>query len=171
MKKLFASLLFLFAASAFAGITPPLVDSTARTALSGSANDSTARTALSGSANDSTARTSASTAQSTANTAVSNAATAQTTANNASAGSFYGATMHNMVGSRAFGSSYTNSTGKVMHVNVQATNGSTPYIQVSGVNVCQVLASTTWCSFIVPAGAVYSSTVSGGVITIWSELY
>lgn len=75
MKKI-TSLILLIALSipAYAGITPGVVDLTARAALSGSANDSTARTnaatadskavaaqttansALSGSANDSTAR-------------------------------------------------------------------------------------------------------------------
>lgn len=82
-----------------------------------------------------------------------------------------GVTSHAVPGSRVFGTTYTNTTGRTMVVMLTGTNGSVPQMQVDGVNSCQITAATSNCTLIVPNGSTYGSTASGGTVTIWNELY
>jgi hypothetical protein len=88
-------------------------------------------------------------------------------------------TWQSVIGSRALGTTYTNSTGKPIMVSVVATriNTTTLTAVVSGVTVAiengtgaASNAPTTLC-FIVPNGATYSVSNSGSTtLSIWAEL-
>jgi hypothetical protein len=90
------------------------------------------------------------------------------------------ASYHSENGSRALGTSYTNSNGRPIFVTVQATSTAAAALvaTVSGVAVAVSTNQATTgtpigFSFIVPTGATYSVTVSGGTGTIsnWYELF
>ena len=82
-----------------------------------------------------------------------------------------------VTGSRSFGTTYTNSTGKAIMVAVTAQFGTSSnlYGIVGGVTVIGTFAHANTeggnISFIVPDGATYSVTTSGGLSSvIWTEL-
>jgi hypothetical protein len=88
-------------------------------------------------------------------------------------------TWQSVIGSRAFGTTYTNSTGKPIMVNIAATviNTTTITANVSGVTVAVEAGtgatsnSPATVSFIVPNGATYSISNSGSsTISVWAEL-
>lgn len=79
--------------------------------------------------------------------------------------------------SRAFGSTYTNSTGRpiVISVSGQTTSSTTSLTGVvGGVTICQQGTSFTGITlsmtFAVPNGATYSVSAVNNSLTIWSEL-
>lgn len=89
----------------------------------------------------------------------------------------YGQTVQNLAGSRATSTTYYNTTGKPIFVNVALTStlGSSSFITVNGsgtyasggaANITQTLSG------IIPPNASYAVTVSAGVPTIqfWTEL-
>ena len=90
-----------------------------------------------------------------------------------------GQTWQSVVGSRAFGVTFTNSTGRSIMVSMIATriNTTTLTAVVAGITVAQEAgtgasanANTTLC-FIVPDGAPYSvSTAGGSTVGFWAEL-
>ena len=89
-----------------------------------------------------------------------------------------GQTWQNVAGSRALSTTYTNSTGKPIMVNVEVSGGSAGAagtLVVSGVTVSTYneasLGGATMCA-IVPDGATYSATMTGATpsIVTWSEL-
>ena len=85
-------------------------------------------------------------------------------------------TWQNMTGSRALGTTYTNSTGRsiCIHVNATATSPTSMYLTVAGItnNIAQGWAtgSITGGSGIIPAGATYSVASTGLTLTGWNEL-
>ena len=89
-------------------------------------------------------------------------------------------TWTNVTSSRAFGTTYTNSTGKPIMVGIYCLNStiaaSRAYLTVNGVIVDGMGGSYggegMGSSTIVPNGGTYSLTLDGGSITItnWSEL-
>jgi hypothetical protein len=82
----------------------------------------------------------------------------------------YNQTWQNVTGSRASGTTYTNSTGRPIMVAITAYNNSAP-IYINGVQYLYTLgyaASYGTASFVVPAGATYSATLSSN--PLWSEL-
>ena len=87
----------------------------------------------------------------------------------------YGQTWQVVTGSRAFSTTYYNTTGKPIMVSVQANLGSgeTTTFVVDGVTVCNYLSNSTGgdnpsMQIIVPSGSSYSST--GASLRTWSEL-
>ena len=87
----------------------------------------------------------------------------------------YGQTWQVVTGSRAFSTTYYNTTGKPIFVSVQPNTGSseTTTFVVNGVTVCNYLSNGTGgdnpsMQIIVPSGASYS--VTGGSLRTWSEL-
>jgi len=89
-----------------------------------------------------------------------------------------GQTWQDVTGSRALGTTYTNSTGKPIHVMVGGTGTPTNIVTptVAGVALPVHQASATGsnqkmvASFIVPAGATYSVAMGAGSIEKWVEL-
>lgn len=92
-----------------------------------------------------------------------------------------GQTWQNVASSRAFGTTYTNTTGKPIMVNVVAYNNTnsswailTP--SVGGVALADARAivnqSAAYISFIVPAGSTYviNNTGTAAALNIWAEL-
>lgn len=81
-----------------------------------------------------------------------------------------GQTWQNVTASRVAATAYTNSTGKPIYVVVTESSTSTYVFQVDGVTVNSFTASGygTCVGAIVPNGSTYKLT--GGSITIWSEL-
>jgi hypothetical protein len=83
-------------------------------------------------------------------------------------------TWQNVTGSRAFGTTYTNSTGYPIEVFILsggAGGTATLQVNINGVNYMQAYASpyaVATLTFIVPNGATYSAT--GGVGGQWTEL-
>ncbi len=155
--------------------------STASTALSNAANaQGTANTAVSNAAaaqsTANTAVSNAAAAQSTANTAVSNAAAAQGTAStaltNANTALSEIAALHvvasrsDVTAGRAFGVTYTNSTGYVLFVTgygttIGGTVGSVQCFVSGDADFSNTVGATVdggacGFSFVVPAGATYS---------------
>jgi len=107
----------------------------------------------------------------------------QITYNNSAAGTVPGlgdgqaASANLYSGSRAYGTTYTNSTGKPIYVYISTSNsaGVTFTLNVNGTS--QALAATgaasdAWISFVVPNGHTYSVSVSGGTPTFnyWYEM-
>jgi alkyl sulfatase BDS1-like metallo-beta-lactamase superfamily hydrolase len=101
------------------------------------------------------------------------------TANSLNAGLGVNQTWQSVVGSRALGTTYTNSTGKPIMVNVAATiiNTTTITAVVDGVTVAQENGTgassnaPATVSFIVPNGSTYSVSNSGSTtLTLWAEL-
>jgi hypothetical protein len=93
----------------------------------------------------------------------------------------YGQTWQTVTGSRMYGTTYTNTTGRPIHVIIHGTNdvGATWAIlqpTVGGVALPAAAAvqnqSRVILSFIVPVGATYSVSNSGTALTLvqWSEL-
>ena len=101
------------------------------------------------------------------------------TANSLNAGLGVNQTWQSVIGSRALGTTYTNSTGKPIMVSVVSTkiNTTTLTAVVSGVTVAiesgtgaTANANATLC-FIVPNGATYSVSNSGAsTLNAWAEL-
>jgi hypothetical protein len=84
-------------------------------------------------------------------------------------------------GSRALGTTYTNSTGKPIQVSVTATSGISgsidPQLTVGGVVVARQyqvppsgFSAVGTVSAIVPTGTAYSATATGAVSWTWQEL-
>lgn len=87
-----------------------------------------------------------------------------------------GQTMQNVTGSRAIGTTYTNTTGKpiAIYVTMTVNAGQSGNISVNGsgvVALSNVGTSATSVSgtVIVPPGATYSTTLSGGSLSAWFE--
>jgi len=91
-----------------------------------------------------------------------------------------GQTWQNLTASRAYGTTYTNSTGRPILVSTYSTYGSPQSLvaTVSGVTVVRsesvVPGTSQNCQvqFIVPAGATYSVAQTGGGVSLsgWAEL-
>jgi len=85
----------------------------------------------------------------------------------------YGQTWQNVTGSRAFSTTYYNSTGRPILVNLTVTTtGAVNTATVNGVTAAQTYPSVnSWgtLTFIVPVGGSYS-VVSGSSLQLWSEL-
>jgi hypothetical protein len=78
----------------------------------------------------------------------------------------YGQTWQNVAGSRALSTTYYNTTGKPIVVDVTGTAPATNTVTVNGV---AVISSYTH-AVIVPAGAAYAVTFGSGAIANWYEL-
>ena len=87
-------------------------------------------------------------------------------------------TWQSVVGSRVYGTTYTNTTGKTIAVSGYGTNVSSGVLSVTVAGV-QIFAANAASgapimgySFIVPPGATYSITVTAGTVTnsVWTEL-
>ena len=89
-----------------------------------------------------------------------------------------GQTWQSVVGSRVYGTTYTNTTGKTIAVSGYGTNVSSGALSVTvaGVQIFAVEAASgapiVGYSFIVPPGGTYSITVTAGTVTnsVWAEL-
>jgi hypothetical protein len=91
-----------------------------------------------------------------------------------------GQTWQLVTGSRAYGTTYTNSTGRPIMVAItnQSTSGAGSInITVGGVQIYDIAANAVFGSnygavtFIVPAGATYSATAAGNAaLNKWAEL-
>jgi hypothetical protein len=91
-----------------------------------------------------------------------------------------GQTWQNVVGSRALGTPYTNSTGKPIQVSVGTPGTSPAFIQavVGGVTItgsdnCSTFGGRMYISFIVPNGVSYTVSLSAGSphgTLNWAEL-
>lgn len=84
-----------------------------------------------------------------------------------------GQTWQNVAASRAYGTTYTNTTGRPIFVFVMGTgNSSSSYATVAGITAGAANTTSTSCNvwFIVPSGATYSVSMSGASLQIWSEL-
>jgi hypothetical protein len=91
-----------------------------------------------------------------------------------------GQTWQNVTSSRTYGTTYTNSTGKpiVVNVSVYGNINNDNQLKVDGVIVCvydggsYANSITITLSAIVPAGSTYQVTASSGTptITYWAEL-
>jgi hypothetical protein len=92
-----------------------------------------------------------------------------------------GQTWQDVTGSRSAGTTYTNSTGRPIQVNISGRSNDltcTLTLIVDGVSVHQSFftfnigtqSNPGTLTAIVPAGSTYSVTASGYVIQIWSEL-
>ena len=106
------------------------------------------------------------------------------TANSLNAGIGVNQTWTNVTASRAYGTTYTNSTGKPISVTVSGgSTGSGSFIHIVYVNSNEIAYQTTYSAnagyrhnvfFIVPNSATYSVTGVGGINTTalhnWSEL-
>ena len=92
----------------------------------------------------------------------------------------HGQTYENVTGQRAFGSTYTNSTGRPIYVSITkkdsyGNQGDEMYIQVDGRNATAVASNTgynirTSMSAIVPAGSTYRLAGTDLNFTLWTEL-
>lgn len=87
----------------------------------------------------------------------------------------FGQTWQDLTASRAGGTTYYNTTGKPIVVNIRATNASSgnPSIVVNGVTVSATTTQTNiapMLSAIIPPGASYSMTLGGAGINFWVEL-
>ena len=86
----------------------------------------------------------------------------------------YGQTYQNVLGSRASGTTYYNTTGKPIFVN--ANSGSSTFTTTATVNGSTAAAMIAGASsysavfFVVPPNASYSVTLSGGSFNSWYEL-
>jgi len=97
-----------------------------------------------------------------------------------------GQTWTDVTASRAYGTTYTNSTGKPIAVSVSGTasgGGNGSFVQIAYVNGNEIASQTSYAAnagyrhsvfFIVPNGATYSVTGTGGILSttlyLWSEL-
>lgn len=82
-----------------------------------------------------------------------------------------GQTWQAVTGSRSSGVTYYNTTGRPIVLLINAFSGTSMTFAVNGVNQVQFAnAAATAQLYIVPAGASYSYTISGGGITSWAEL-
>jgi len=88
----------------------------------------------------------------------------------------YGQTWQDVTGSRAIGTTYTNSTGKAIFLAVSAVGGANTHIGITvngvqtifgGYNSATLSAPST--SLIIPAGATYS-VQSATALNKWFEL-
>jgi hypothetical protein len=114
----------------------------------------------------------------TGNVLTSNGTTWASAAAPASVG--VGQTWQNLTGSRAIGTTYTNSTGKPIMVNVWCSNSgvasSSATLTVGGIGVSFVIGDTTnggsgaTLSAIVPNGDTYSVATVNRIIGFWTEL-
>ena len=108
------------------------------------------------------------------------------TANSLNAGIGVNQTWTDVTASRAYGTTYTNSTGKPIAVSVSGTatgGGNGSFVHIVYVNGNEIAYQTTYAAnagyrhsvfFIVPNGATYSVTGTGGILSttlyLWSEL-
>ena len=84
-----------------------------------------------------------------------------------------GQTWQNVLGSRAKNTTYTNSTGRSIMVNIVALQtGSAPLINCQGITVAVINGSGSQnnVSFICPSGGTYIYSGTGGTLTYWAEL-
>lgn len=110
---------------------------------------------------------------------VSGAGTGLTgTASSLNAGIGVGQTWSDVTASRAFGTTYTNSTSKPIQVSICANNSTASHLNlsVSGVTTAKIVlaAGNTGgaAQSIIPVGATYVATVTAGTASnvSWSEL-
>lgn len=82
-----------------------------------------------------------------------------------------GQTWTDVSGSRAFATTYTNSTGRPITVAITTVSTGGAYLVVNGVSTQRTGATATYTvvSAVVPSGGTYSLG-SGGSITAWTEL-
>ena len=87
-----------------------------------------------------------------------------------------GQTWQDVTGSRAFGTPYTNSTGKPIMVSIfpVAAASKTYTLTVGGVQVSNLAfgsaSVSAQLSAIVPDGATYTATTNSGSLSTWAEL-
>lgn len=89
-----------------------------------------------------------------------------------------GQTWQNVTASRAYGTTYTNSTGRPILVALSVTpagaGSQNVTCFVSGVNIMTIATTNGSAAgngtFIVPAGATYSLTATNSTLVNWSEL-
>jgi hypothetical protein len=91
----------------------------------------------------------------------------------------YGQTWQNVTGSRAFTTTYYNTTGKPIQVSVTGTVNSGTVSLVYTINSVAITAAvgngvagamTAFGSLVIPSGASYSVAYSGGTLVAWNEL-
>ena len=130
----------------------------------------------SGGANDSTITIAAGTGLTGGGSFTLNQASNATITLNASGGGFGdGQTWQNVTSSRSVGTTYTNSTGKAIVVNILPTISQIIQATVGGVTFTPASADINAVSgvagnFIVPSGATYSISLGGGGVAEWYEL-
>jgi hypothetical protein len=81
-----------------------------------------------------------------------------------------GQTWQNVTGSRAFGTTYYNTTGRPIQINMQSTSGTANLsLTVNGtaLGVQSAFISGHW---IIPVGASYSVSATVGTAAVWNEL-
>jgi len=88
-----------------------------------------------------------------------------------------GRSWHNVMGSRAIGTVYTNSTGGEIYVAASIQQGgatSTYFVYVNGVAVVEASDGPSYinsCVVPVPAGATYEVALSAGTLLSWYEYH
>lgn len=87
----------------------------------------------------------------------------------------FGQTWQNVAGSRALGTTYTNTTGRPIEVAVSCgvSTSASFTVEVAGLTLLRATAAQAeekGFSFIVPPGAAYRASVSAGNLNFWSEL-
>jgi hypothetical protein len=84
-----------------------------------------------------------------------------------------GQTWQNVAASRAYGTTYTNTTGRPIFIFVMGTGySSSSYATVAGVTAGGANTTSTSCNVwaVVPSGSTYSVSNSGASLLLWSEL-
>lgn len=84
--------------------------------------------------------------------------------------------VHSVTGSRALGISYTNTSSKLLFLNVTVLAGSPASfgIFIDGATVCDMSVAGLFSGSlfaVVPPGATYQATAPGSTLTIWTETY
>jgi hypothetical protein len=83
----------------------------------------------------------------------------------------YGQTWQVVTGSRAYSTTYYNTTGKAIFVFVQNTSAATATATVNGVVIHNTSGTNAgFINFIVPPGGSYSTAWTAGSLNLWTEL-
>lgn len=83
----------------------------------------------------------------------------------------YSQTWQVVTGSRAYSTTYYNTTGKPIYVFVQNTSAATATATVNGVVIHNTSGTNAgFINFIVPPGGSYSTTWTSGTLNLWTEL-
>lgn len=84
-----------------------------------------------------------------------------------------GQTWQNVTASRAYGTTYTNTTGRPIFVFVQSTGASSSSTATVAGEIAAAANTTSTAScvfFVVPAGATYVVTIAAASLQRWAEL-
>jgi hypothetical protein len=101
----------------------------------------------------------------------SNGVTFPSTSVQGDAGIGYGQTWQVVTGSRAYGTTYTNSTGKPIQILVaNSTYSSYISISINGSTITSGGIGGGNLSTIIPNGSTYNVTVNTGSLSSWAEL-